>query len=220
MGRSLFNILKNNYQTLLRDKNGDLMVRFDVVHISYPFSKQFIANTRGYIKKYRPKLIIIHSTVPVGTSRKISPLVVHSPIRGIHPRLEFGIKTFVKYFGGARAKQAAKIFSSIGIKTQCFPKQETTELLKILDTTYYGWNIVFCKEAKRICDKLKLNFEEVYNLANQSYNDGYKKLGKSNVIRPVLKPMPGKIGGHCVVPNCDLLDDWLTKVIKERDKKY
>lgn len=220
VGSALFKVLKPYFNIFLRDKDSNLNGKFDVLHICYPPVENFINITKYYIKKYNPKLVIIHSTIPVGTTRKISKIAVHSPIRGVHPNLDKGIKTFVKYFGGKKAKEAAKIFSEIGIKTQVFKKPETTELLKILDTTYYGWNIIFAKEVKRICDKMKLNFEEVYTIANRDYNEGYKKLGKPNVVRPVLKAMPGKIGGHCIIPNCDLLDDWLTKIIKERNKKY
>ena len=126
----------------------------------------------------------------------------------------------MKYFGGKKAKEAAKFFTRIGVKTAIFEKSETTELAKILDTTYYGWNVVFVKEVKRLCDFLNLDFEEVYTAPNKDYNEGYKKLGKSNVVRPVLKPVQGKIGGHCLIPNCDLLNDWLTKTIKRRNEKY
>lgn len=220
IGRSLYNVLRPYYEVFLRDKDDNFEGHFDILHICYPPSRNFTRITKKYIHQYKPNLIIIHATVPVGTTRKISPLAVHSPIRGVHPRLEAGIKTFVKYFGGEKAKQTAKIFSSIGVKTRIFKKPETAELLKILDTTYYGWNIVFCKEVKKICEKLKLDFDEVYTIANLDYNNGYSKLRKSNVIRPILKQIPGKIGGHCVIPNCDLLDNWLTNTIKKRNNNY
>ena len=185
-----------------------------MLHIAYPNSKKFVTVTKKYIKKYNPKLVIVHSTIPVGTTRKIASFAVHSPVRGVHPKLEKGIKTFVKYFGGRDAKKAAAYFSRLGIKTQIFEKPETTELLKILDTTYYAWNVIFCKETKRICDALGLDFNEVYTIANSDYNEGYKKLKMARVTRPVLKPVNGKIGGHCLIPNCNLLKDWLTETIK------
>lgn len=220
VGRSLYNVLKPHYEIFIRDRNSEINGRFDVLHIVYPYFKNFVQATKKYIVQYKPQLVIIHSTVPIGTTRKIGKLAVHSPIRGLHPHLDKGIKIFVKYFGGQKAKETARIFSAIGIQTKIFRKPETTELLKILDTAYYGWNIVFVKEVKRICDKLKLDFNEVYAIANTDYNDGYKKLGRPDVVRPVLKPMSGKIGGHCIVQNCDLLNDWLTKTVKERNKKY
>jgi UDP-N-acetyl-D-mannosaminuronate dehydrogenase len=220
VGSSLYGVLNKRYPVWLRDKNNDLSGRFEVLHIAYPPVKNFIKITKDYIKKYKPKLVVIHSTVPIGTTKRIAPFAVHSPIRGIHPRLADGIKTFVKYFGGRDAIKASRYFSAIGIKVENFKNPETTELLKILDTAYYAWNIIFAKETKRICDKFGLDFGEVYTIANQDYNDGYKKLGMPYVVRPVLRAVPGKIGGHCLIPNCNFLNDWLTTTIKQRNKKY
>lgn len=220
VGQAIHEILKKRFQVVIRDKDNDLHGQFDIMHICYPPVKDFFRITKSYIKQYKPKLVIIHSTVPVGMTRKIGSFAVHSPIRGVHPHLVKGIKTFVKYFGGSQAKKAAAYFSAAGIKTKSFSKPETTELLKILDTTYYGWNIIFCKETKRICDRLGLNFDEIYVLANNDYNAGYSKLGMTNVVRPVLKPMPGKIGGHCVIQNTYLLKDWLTNTLKKRNSNY
>lgn len=220
VGTALFNVLKTRHRVSLRDQESDIEGQFDVLHICYPPIRNFVSVTKGYIREYRPKLVIVHGTVPVGTTSKVAAFAVHSPIRGVHPHLEKGIRTFVKYFGGARAKEAAKIFSDMGIRTQAFRSPETTELAKILDTTYYGWNIIFAKEVARICDRLHLDFDEVYTIPNLEYNEGYRKLGRGNVARPVLKAMKGKIGGHCVIPNCELLDDWLTNTLKKRNRVY
>ena len=220
VGKGLFRILKARYPVIIRDKFDRAEDNFKVLHIAYPALKNFVTVTKKYIKEYNPELVVIHSTIPVGTTRKIASFAVHSPVRGVHPKLEKGIKTFVKYFGGRDAKKAAGYFSRLGIKTQTFKKPETTELLKILDTTYYAWNVIFCKETKRICDALGLDFNEVYTIANKDYNGGYKKLKMAQVIRPVLKPMTGKIGGHCLISNCNLLKDWLTETVKKRNKSY
>ncbi|MBI4159831.1 hypothetical protein HY504_01560 [Candidatus Wolfebacteria bacterium] len=241
VGQALFNVLKKHYYVVLRDKDGHKKEKFDVVHIAYPPSKNFVRITRRYNVLYRPRLIIVHSTVPVGTTRKLGRLAVHSPIRGTHTRghhpgvmrgkkqptgeqsqsyLGQSLKFFVKYFAGPKAPEAAQYFEKAGIATRVFKKPETTELLKILDTTYLGWNVVFAKEVKRMCDEKGLYFDEVYAIPNRDYNEGYRRFGMPHVIRPVLKAMPGKIGGHCVIQNCDLLDDWLTQIVKERNKKY
>ena len=219
-GTALKKVLSPRYDVAIRDIDNSISGPFPVLHICYPPIKDFVAVTKKYIEEYLPGLVIIHATVPVGTTRKVGEIAVHSPIRGVHPNLHKGIMTFIKYFGGEKAREAARIFSRAGVKTKILKNPETTELAKILDTTYYGWNIIFAKETKRICDTLNLDFQEVYTIPNMDYNAGYKKLRKPNVIRPVLKPTPGKIGGHCLIPNCELLDDWLTKTIKERNKKY
>ena len=220
IGSALKEVLSPHYPAQSRDLKSDLQGHFDVLHICYPPIKNFIEVTKEYAKTYTPELIIVHATVPVGTTSALGGNAVHSPVRGTHPRLAEGIKTFVKYFGGPKAEEAAEYFVKIGIPTKTFAKSETTELAKILDTTYYGWNIVFAKEVKRMCDTMGLNFEEVYTIPNNDYNEGYGKLGKPNVLRPVLSPVPGKIGGHCVIPNTELLDDWLTNTLKEQNETY
>ncbi len=220
VGRSLYEVLQKFYSVSMIDKNSPQQSSFQVLHICYPFGKKFLEVTQEYLKTYRPLLVIIHATVPVGITEKVSPLAVHSPIRGMHPNLTAGIKTFVKYFGGPKADEASTYFSKIGIKTKCFREARTTELLKILDTTYYAWNIVFCKEVERICNQLGLSFHDVYEEANEDYNKGYQKLGNSKVTRPILTPIKGQIGGHCLIPNLSLLDDWLTKTIAKRNNQY
>lgn len=220
IGTAMGNVLREKFDVSIRDKNDEIGGRFDVLHITYPPIKNFVAVTKKYINQYKPKLVIIHATIPVGFTRKIGPIAVHSPVRGVHPHLERGIMTFEKYFGGKNAKQAARYFEALGVKTVCFDKSETTELMKILDTTYYGWNIVFNKEAKRLCDKFGVDFDDVYTRANKDYNEAYSRLGMNHVVRPVLKYVAGKIGGHCVIPNTKLLNDWLSNTLRKRNMFY
>lgn len=173
----------------------------DVVHICFPYSKNFKEEVNVY--KKLNALIIVHSTVPVGTCDELG--VTHSPIRGIHPYLEKGIRTFVKYFGGKEAHKAALIFFDLGIKTREFKDAKITEALKLWDTTQYGRLIMLEKEIHQWCVDHNVDFEEVYINANKDYNEGYVKLGRPDVVRPWLTHMDGPIGGHCVVPNAKLL---------------
>ena len=55
----------------------------------------------------------------------------------------------------------------------------------------------------------------VYTHANQSYNDGYNELGHPQYKKYILKHMEGKIGGHCVISNLDLLDSDVSDIIKK-----
>lgn len=220
VGKALYNVLRPHYNVSIRDVESGIRGHFDVLHLCFPPIKNFVSVAKSYMKLYNPSVVVVHSTVPVGTTQKLGVHAVHSPIRGIHPNLERGIKTFVKYFGGPRAKEAASYFDAIGIPVQAFKKSETTELLKILDTTYYGWNIMFAKEVKRICDERGLDFNEVYVVPNKDYNDAYEKIGIPYVARPVLYPKEGGIGGHCIIPNTLLLKDWLTDALRTRNKTY
>lgn len=172
-----------------------------IIHICIPYSEHFKQLVKRFINKNT--LVIVHSTVPVGTCDKLQ--IVHSPIRGIHPTLERGIRTFVKYFGGKNAKKAAKIFSDLGIPTKILKNARTTEALKLWDTTQYGKLITLEKEIFEWCKKNKISFKDIYQDANKNYNDGYIKLGRSEVVRPFLKHIEGPIGGHCIIPNAKML---------------
>jgi UDP-N-acetyl-D-mannosaminuronate dehydrogenase len=231
VGSSLYVVLKETYKkkVMLKDKeanreNSYISADISFLNICYPYDDSFIKNTQDYIQQYKPSVAtIIHSTVPVGTTRKCGQNCVHSPIHGKHPNLEDGIKTFVKYIGGGNNNtvyQAKHYLEKAGIPTKTVSSPEASELSKILCTTYYGWNIIFVKEVASICDDLGLSFKEVYIDWNKEYNKGYTKLGIKQVVRPILVPIKGSIGGHCIINNCELIDSFITNLIKKRDKKY
>lgn len=213
VGRSLFNVLVNHYPISSIDKNGEAIEGDDiyVMHVCFPYSKDFISNVKKYQRRFKPTYTVIHSTVPVGTSRKCGAL--HSPVIGKHPNLEESILTFKKFLGGFDASELADYFQRAGIKVYLTDKPETTELLKILDTTFFGLEVEFTKEVKRLCQKYQVPFE-AWTLYNENYNTGYQKLGFGNHTRPNLIPVMKKIGGHCVVPNCELLESKFTNFLK------
>lgn len=222
IGKSLHNVLKGYHESYIRDQEDLKLENVDVLNICYPPIKDFVKVTKAYIEQYNPKVTIIHSTVAPGTTEACGKNVVHSPIHGKHPNLEKGIKTFVKYVGAnnAYAGQLAYDFLlEARILTKLVANSKTSELSKILCTSYYGWNILFMKEVAKICEEQGVPFNEVYGW-NEFYNDGYEELGMSQFVRPVLKPVPGPIGGHCVVNNCDLLDGFITNTIKKKNEEY
>ena len=182
----------------------------DILHICIPFSDTFEKTVIETLRENKPKYCIIHSTVSPNTTKNINNKtenifkVCHSPVRGIHPNLLQGLLTFESYLGcDFDVEPLEKHLVSLGLKIKKV-SSVTSETAKLLDTTYYGLCIAWHGEVKKICDKLKINFEEVCTNYNKSYNDGYKKLGKENFVRPVLYA-PEKIGGHCVIPNTEIL---------------
>lgn len=178
---------------------------YDMLHICIPYGAAFIESVKNYIKLYQVKYVVVHSTVPLGTCDPEG--WVHSPVRGIHPNLEEGIRTFTKYFGGIKAAEVAQVFIDLGIESVITTQAATTEALKLWDTTQYGVMIALEKEIHAYCDRHGLDFSIVYKDANRTYNDGYTKLGKGNVVRPYLQHMDGPIGGHCVIPNATILNN-------------
>lgn len=208
----------------IKDLNRDDDLRgVEVLHICIPWNKNFIKTAKEEIKKIRPKLAIIHSTVAPGATKKIGGNIVHSPIRGMHPKLYRGVKTFVKYIGADNKKAgelARKHLEGLGIKTKVFYPSMTTEIGKLLDTTYYGLCIAFHGEAKKFCDKYKVDFDKAITDFNKTYNEGYKKLRKANVARPVLYPPEGGIGGHCVIENAKILKNYFKSEVLDLVLKY
>ena len=173
----------------------------DFLHICYPFQiKDFIGETAKYIERFKPSLTIIHSTVAVGTTRAVAERsgapVVNSPVRGKHIRMLTELRSYTKFIGAldpATGKRAADHFESMGLKTKVLSAPEATELAKLSETTYFGLMIAWAQEIERYCDQAHQNYEEIV-----SFYDEIK-------FFPTVKYFPGAIGGHCVLPNIELL---------------
>jgi len=210
VGQAIANFYDN---PLIKDlKKDDGLIGVDILHVCVPYQDNFEEIVAKEISQIKPQLTIIHSTIAPGTTKKLalkfSGMVVHSPVRGTHPYLYKGIKTFVKYIGADNKKaalMAKKHLERLGIKTKIFMPSVTTEIGKVLDTTYYGLCIAWHGEMKKLCDRFKIDFNKAVTDFNITYNEGYKKLGKHNVVRPVLYPSEKGCGGHCVLENTILL---------------
>jgi len=178
----------------------------EVIHICFPYSNRFVQFARKYKIASGARLAIIHSTIPLGTTRKCGEDFVHSPIRGKHPYLAEGIRTFVKFFGGPRAREAASYFADIGVRVVTTTSPENTEAMKLWDTEIYREAILLNKRIHSYCKEHGLDFDIVYLQANVTYNDGYVKLGNPEYTKYVLQFMDGPIGGHCLEQNHSLLE--------------
>lgn len=193
-----------------------------ILNICIPHMDGFRDVVDAYVEDNSPGLTVIHSTVSPGTTAGIRGRVCHSPVRGLHPNLDTGIRTFVKYIG-AEDREVAEEYSAhlsgLGIASHICRNSRTTEYAKLLDTTYYGVCIAFHADVLRLCEREGLDFEEVMTLYNNTYNDGYTKLGKPNVVRPVLFGTK-KIGGHCVVPNAVILRRFLESPLVDHIISY
>jgi len=223
VGSALYRLMNKYFFVLTKDQSIDNLKdkKVDILHICIPYSKDFIEYSLKQIELNKPDFIIINSTVKPGVTREIYKKtkvnIVHSPVMGIHPRLYYYLFQFPKFIGPVNKKSAelaSKHFKFVGLKTIIFNNPEETELAKLLDTTYYGINIVFSKWVKQICDKRGLDFDNVYNNLNKAYNEGYSDT-LPNVQRPILNPTPGKIGGNCVVPNAKILNEFISNKISK-----
>ena len=213
IGKSLCKVLKKQHSVEIVDINVEPNTsNVDVMHICFPYSKNFIKEVKRYRKKYNPKYVVIHSTVKIGTSKKCD--AYYSPVRGIHPLLEKSLKTFVKYLA-----PRSKYFKLAGISVEEHDSRETLETMKLYCTTLYGLNIIAEKEIYNFCKKHDVDFDVVYTKSNKTYNEGYKDLGFAQYTRYNLKHFDGKIGGHCVIPNCKLLKTSMARYILKENHK-
>ena len=193
------------------------------LHITIPVTAKFDSNVIQLYKKFKPDCIVIHSTIPPGTTERLqkklkSPLI-YSATRGVHKRMLSDIKLYTKFFSisnSAPKKQwAVKIFSKkmrdCGVKTKKMSKPETLELAKILcDTSYLGWLINYSQITNVIAKNFGVNYDEMWTFSDEIH----KHLGN----RP--KMYPGYIGGHCVIPNLELINNKTLNLIKEMNTSY
>lgn len=175
--------------------------RVDVLHVCYPFEiEDFIGETARYVERFRPALTIVNSTVAVGTTRAIAArtgtAVVHSPVRGKHVRMRDELLKYTKFVGPvdpAAGKAAAEHFASIGMATRVLATSESTELAKLAETTYFGLLIAWAQDIERYCDELGPAYDEAVAFFEEV------------AFFPPVKYFPGIIGGHCVMPNLEIL---------------
>jgi UDP-N-acetyl-D-mannosaminuronate dehydrogenase len=218
IGRSLFELLKERRKfevygwdvdkRKMQDiQQGDLPKEVDVLHICYRCSdqKEFVNTTVDYAMRFRPELTIINSTVPPGTTQKVYTLlgghVAHSPVRGMHETRE-GMKRYLlfltKYIGGVDEKSAElarRHFEELGLKTKILIGSVETELAKLFETTYRGWMIACFQEMHRISRRFGADFDQVADFLEDDHRVRFD--------RPIH--FPGVIGGHCLIPNAELL---------------
>jgi UDP-N-acetyl-D-mannosaminuronate dehydrogenase len=185
--------------------------------------EKFVEIIEAYSIQYGPKLVIINSTVPPGTTLKVAArckcLVAHSPSRGVHINSEHMIwemKRWTKYVGGAteEASRAAKIhFEKLGLKTKILKSCQETELAKLFETTYRAWMIACFQEMHRISSTFNADFNEVVDFLEDTHRQRFD--------RPVM--FPGVIRGHCLIPNTELLlksyDSEMLRLILESNEK-
>jgi UDP-N-acetyl-D-mannosaminuronate dehydrogenase len=164
------------------------------------------------------QVVIIHSTVKPGTTKiiqeKLTIPILFSPVRGVHKRFLNDIKKYTKFISFDGIEIDPKIKTDLENrfeKIEWMSTTKTAELAKILvDTTYYGWLINYAQITKMICEKENVDFDEMWKFADEIHEN----LGN----RP--KMFPGIIGGHCVIPNLDLVEYENLDIIKKINEMY
>ena len=233
IGKPILKLLSKRNITVGFDLNPDLMdqrkfqryknLQTSFLHITIPVTGKFINNVLKLDKKFQPECIVIHSTIKPGTTKKLqeklSIPVIYSATRGIHKRMIYDLKRYTKFFviseNAPRGKWASSRFVKLmkwcGIKTKKMSKPETLEFAKIIcDTSYLGWLVNYAQLSNRIAIQYGIDYDEMW-----SFSDEIHKFLEN---RP--KMYPGYIGGHCVIPNLNLINDETLNLINKMNNSY
>ena len=200
--------------------------KIDTLQVCLPCGNQekFVDIITGYVEEFKPKLVIINSTVPPGTTLEIAKrckcLVAHSPSRGVHESAQHMIwemKRWPKYVGGANlaaSKATITHFKKLGLKVKALKSCRETELAKLFETTYRAWMIACFQEMHRISMSFGADFDQTVDFLEDTHRVRFD--------RPVM--FPDVIGGHCLIPNTELLlksynSDFLRLILESNEKR-
>jgi UDP-N-acetyl-D-mannosaminuronic acid dehydrogenase len=164
-------------------------------------------NIAGHLKK--GDLVILESTSPVGTTRKVSALlselrpdltfageagddadiyVAYSPERVLPGKVLSELVQNDRSVGGLspRSSECAESLYASFVKGAIIrTTAEIAELVKLAENAFRDVNIAFANELAAVCEHLGLNVWPVIELANR-----HPRVS-------ILQPGPG-VGGHCI----------------------
>lgn len=198
-----------------KEPNKPFNAPYEIMNVCIPYSDNFVDIVKDYQNRLSPRITVIHSTVPVGTTRKIKS-AVHSPVLGKHGRMREDLRTYPKWIGGEGAEEVAPYFEAAKIRTNVVKTPEETELLKLFCLAKYGVAIALSVYQKRLCDKFGIDYNDVH-LWDTFYNEGVMPSLKRPLISP---PMNERIGGHCVVPGARILNSQFPNQVLDEVLKY
>ena len=233
IGKPILKLLSKRNIVVGFDLNLDLIdqIKFEkyknlktsFLHIAIPGTDNLIDNVLKLYKKFQPECIVIHSTIRPGTTEKLQkkiPIpVIYSATRGVHKRMIYDLKRYTKFFvistNAPRSRWAlsryVKVMKDCGIKTKKMSNPETLELAKIIcDTSYLGWLVNYAQLSNMIAIQYGIDYDEMWSFSDEIH----RNLGN----RP--KMYPGYIGGHCVIPNLELINNQTLDMIKKMNTSY
>ncbi len=160
------------------------------------------------------EVIVLESTAPPGTTRKVSELiaarrpdlhlphvpdippdvhVAHCPERVLPGRIMIEIATNDRVIGGmtpACATRAVELYRTFCHGELIVTDAASAEMAKLAENAYRDVNIAFANELSLICQRLGLDVWEIREMANH------------HPRVEILRPGPG-VGGHCIA-----VDPW------------
>ncbi len=169
-------------------------------------NKEYITNATKQIGRVLKKgdLVVLRSTVPVGTTRRIIMPVLEKdtglvcgkdfflafcPERTIEGKALEELRTLPQIIGGFdknSQEMASNLFKNLTSTIVTVDSLESAELVKLIDNSYRDLKFAYANEIALFCDKIGVNAVKTIIAANKGY--------QRNSI-PV--PSPG-VGGACL----------------------
>jgi len=166
------------------------------------------------------KLVLIESTMQIGSCRKIArefslQLLAHYPHRFWSEQpLNHGVQQFrvLGALNAASMNAAIHFYLRAELAFRAVSSLEVAEASKLIENAHRFVNISFAEEIKQLCDHLGLKFEEIRSACNTKWNC------------EILEARDG-IKGSCLLKDTGLLageydEAWLLKAAIEVDKEY
>lgn len=169
-------------------------------------------------------LIVLRSTVPIGTTRKIIKPILDKtgknyslafcPERTIEGKAVEELKELPQIIGGINEKSvdlAFDLFNKITSTTIKMSSIESAEMVKLLCNSYRDITFAYANEVALICEKVGLDPAEIINASNKGYD-------RSKI------PLPGFVGGSClekdpyILADCINRTDYVPKIITKGRK--
>lgn len=150
-------------------------------------------------------LVILESTSPVGTTQKMSALLVehgvdlsrvhvaYCPERVLPGRIMVELLENDRVVGGLtpEATKAVKEFYTSFVRGEVLESDaKTAEMCKLAENSFRDVNVAFANELSLLCDKAGINVWRLIELANQH--------PRVNIMQP-----GAGVGGHCIA-----VDPW------------
>ncbi|MDK6029303.1 GDP-mannose dehydrogenase [Ignisphaera sp. 4213-co] len=175
----------------------------DFMHIAIPYTSKFVDIVKQYANMFKPRYIIIHSTVAPGTTREVYKQVsiptAFSPVRGKHPNIVKHLYFWTKWIASIPGNELSVFVLHLilaGFKVREYVGDpETLELAKLWETTYRAIMIASWQEIHRIATRFNADMETIMEFIAEVHEVLHD--------RPLY--YPDYIGGHCLIPNTRIL---------------
>ena len=178
--------------------------------------EESLSYLKGILKE--DDLVILRSTVPVGTCRKlVIPWlekktkmkagedfhIAFAPERTSEGKALVELRSLPQIIGGYDKKSAdlaVKIFNAMTNSIILVDDLEAAEMVKLLNNAYRDLVFAFANETALICDKLNLNSYKIIAAANQGYSRS-----------DIPQASPG-VGGYCLTKDPYILLESTKKI--------